>query len=87
MQQGSEEKGGNVKVVCRFRPINDRERFLGGNTIHQILDNNTIGIKDTKSDKTNPELLHFNFDRVFDCKSTQKDLFSYAASPVIDGVI
>ena len=30
IQNSSEEKSGNVKVVCRFRPMNSQEVAQGG---------------------------------------------------------
>jgi len=69
-----DEKQGNVKVVCRFRPINEKERAQSNAIVHELLDDKTVSIKDsTKADKNaNAEPLKFNFDKVFDCNSTQK---------------
>lgn len=36
----------NVKVVCRFRPLNEREKALGAIHCHQLLDDKTVQIKD-----------------------------------------
>jgi hypothetical protein len=46
-------------------------------------------IKDnTKNDKiAHVEPLKFTFDKVFDENSTQNEVYTYAATPVIDGVI
>ena len=40
-----QEKVGNVKVVCRFRPINEKEIQNGGYQINDILDDKTVSIK------------------------------------------
>jgi hypothetical protein len=46
---------------------------MGTITIHELLDDKTITIKDnTKNDKiTHLEPLIFSFDKVFDCHSSQ----------------
>jgi hypothetical protein len=36
----------NVKVVCRFRPLNEREKNLGTTVCHELLDDKTVQIKD-----------------------------------------
>ena len=46
-----DEKFGNIKVLCRFRPINERERAQGNVSVHQLLDDKTVMIKDSRSDK------------------------------------
>lgn len=46
--QKMEEKLGNVKVVCRFRPLNEREKALGNAIVHDLLDEKTVAIKDLK---------------------------------------
>ena len=82
---------GNVKVVCRFRPLNERQKALGNSIVHELLDDKTVAIKDTKDkvDKKGGEAesLKFSFDKVFDANCTQEDVYSYAAAPVIDSVI
>ena len=45
MASTADEKSGNVKVVCRFRPTNERERTLTGYQIQDILDDKTVSIK------------------------------------------
>lgn len=82
---------GNVKVVCRFRPLNEREKALGNLTVHDLLDDKTVAIKDSKLEKVDkngqPETLKFSFDRVFGMESTQEQVYTYAASSLIDSVI
>ena len=46
-----DEKARNVKVVCRFRPLNEREKALGNTIVHELLDDKTVAIKETKSEK------------------------------------
>jgi hypothetical protein len=37
---------GNVKVVCRFRPLNEKEKAMGALHLHELLDDKTVAIKD-----------------------------------------
>ena len=46
-----EEKAGNIKVVCRFRPLNEREKALGNSTVQELLDDKTVAIRDLKYEK------------------------------------
>jgi hypothetical protein len=58
-------------------------------TVHELLDDKTVIVRDnTKTDKiAYVEPLKFTFDKVFDENSTQKDVYAYAATSVVDGVI
>lgn len=51
--------------------------------MHELLDDKTVLIRENKTDKGNAENPKFSFDRVFDLKSTQKEVYTYAAAEVI----
>lgn len=75
-------------MVVRFRPLNEREKVLGVNTIHELYDSKSVLIKEYRNDKPDkPELHNFNFDRTFDVNATQADVYTYAAKPVVDSVL
>ncbi len=38
-----------MKVVCRFRPLNEREKALGNAIVHELLDDKTVAVKDYKA--------------------------------------
>lgn len=73
----------NIRVVVRFRPLNQRERSnLKGQDFHLQISNNSVkigqgGIRDNHE---------FTFDNVFDQKSTQSEIFDGVAKNVVDWV-
>jgi kinesin family member 5 len=87
MKSTAEVISGNVNVVCRFRPFNQKEIAMGTNP---SVDFNSDGRK--VNVKPSPEIpfgtnCNFNFDRVFDMSSTQKQVYDVAAKPIIDSVL
>ncbi len=56
-----------MKVVCRVRPLDERELGMGSGQVHQIKDGKTVTIKDAKGEGSN----NFQFDRAFDMDSQQ----------------
>ena len=76
----------NVKVVCRFRPLNEREKALGTTVCHDLLDDKTVQIKD-KENKDAKEPLKFSFDKVFDTNTSQEEVYNYSASSIIDSIV
>lgn len=82
------KSGGNVKVMCRVRPFNQKEIAMGVETnmvfspSGQTLKINTAA--ESNSNATNHE---FNFDHVFNQTNTQKDIYDMAAKPIIDSVL
>lgn len=72
---------GNVKVCARFRPQNAVERSENGQICVQLQEDQ---VKLTAEDGTDHK---FNFDRVFGMDTAQKDVFEYAALPVITDVL
>jgi hypothetical protein len=40
------QAGANVKVVVRFRPLNEKEKALGAVHCHELLDDKTTAIRD-----------------------------------------
>ena len=81
---------GNVKVVCRFRPLNKSEQEKAG--VSQICefseDKKSVTIKQCRGN----EVLDsggnkFTFDRVFDMDVTQREVYEQSAKPIIEGVL
>ena len=64
----------NIRVVCRFRPQNQREITSGGKNIISVgSDRLSCGIKGEGSDHT------FAFDRIYGPETTQKEMFDDCA--------
>jgi kinesin family protein 5 len=71
-----------VKVVCRFRPLNEKEKAMGAVHCHEVLDDKTLSVREKEK-----EPLKFSFDKIFDVNTAQADVYSYAAASIIDSVV
>jgi len=72
----------SIKVCCRFRPQNQMERDNNGRICFDVLDaspSNTVYVP--QSDLT------YMFDRVFRWDACQKEVYDYAAKPIINAVL
>ena len=79
------KKANNIRVMCRFRPMNEIEASKGSTMIYSPLTKN--GAKIEHPDKAHhPHPMQFYFDRIFGPKSAQVELFEDAASPLIDNI-
>eukprot|EP01015_Nassula_variabilis_P008644 TRINITY_DN16858_c0_g1_i1.p2 TRINITY_DN16858_c0_g1~~TRINITY_DN16858_c0_g1_i1.p2 ORF type:complete len:205 (+),score=33.28 TRINITY_DN16858_c0_g1_i1:115-729(+) len=81
---------GNVRVVCRFRPLNEKEKELQNETVCvEFKDKQTVKIR--MSQPSNSEAgggtPSFSFDRVFDVNAHQQEVYEFAAKPVIESVL
>lgn len=77
----------NVRVICRFRPVNEREKREGEENAPDIELRFPSG--DTcEVVQPGRELLTFTFDRIFwDTSTTQEQIYDLAARDSIDDVI
>lgn len=75
---------GNVKVVCRFRPLNDRER-RESDKVCVVLDGNGTTV-DVVSVDGYSDRHTFHFDRIFGFDSAQEQVYNTVAKPVVDGL-
>eukprot|EP00011_Vannellida_sp_DIVA3-517-6-12_P013032 CAMPEP_0114620886 /NCGR_PEP_ID=MMETSP0168-20121206/8952_1 /TAXON_ID=95228 ORGANISM="Vannella sp., Strain DIVA3 517/6/12" /NCGR_SAMPLE_ID=MMETSP0168 /ASSEMBLY_ACC=CAM_ASM_000044 /LENGTH=1105 /DNA_ID=CAMNT_0001832083 /DNA_START=33 /DNA_END=3346 /DNA_ORIENTATION=+ len=77
----------NIRVICRFRPVNARERAEGADaaTEHlQFVDDKMIKVGEFQGRQ--PQ--HFTFDKVFHSPdTTQEEVYGLAARASIDDVI
>ena len=92
-------KDSNVRVVVRVRPPNEKERAQGKCNVVKVVDDFmlTFDPKDQDqfgSTKTRTSILdkklrdmNFIFDRVFNDKATNEDVFEYTTKPVIESVL
>lgn len=74
---------GKVKVMCRFRPISEKEREYSKNLCTEYMDSSQVTIKTTNDLNT----YRFSFDKIFGPKSNQQEVFEYSAKPIIDSVL
>ena len=81
---------GNVKVMCRFRPINRSEQEKTGSNIIWEFEPNGKSVTITTSKNVGSGLVgtnKFTFDRVFDMNTSQRDVYDQSARSIIEGVL
>eukprot|EP00041_Stephanoeca_diplocostata_P025141 m.651651 g.651651 ORF g.651651 m.651651 type:complete len:947 (+) comp22679_c0_seq3:196-3036(+) len=72
---------GDVKVVVRFRPQQERELLKGGLPVCKFdSSGKTVSMNGTKK-------AAFTFDRVFNMDTTQEMIYEYAAKPIVEDVL
>jgi len=68
----------NIKVVCRFRPSNSKEKARGATEIIHLSDDGTT-VKVVGQGNHS-----FNFDKIWGPSATQTEVYDYAARPVVE---
>ena len=82
----AEETKGNIRVVCRFRPLNEREKATNlGTSIEFPDDNRQVHVNSTTEAGNGP--LKFAFDAVFPPTASQASVYDFSARPIIDSVL
>ena len=81
----------NVRVVCRIRPLNSKEKDRGGYDILEYTNEfETIIInrpKEDEAEKSNKQSKHsFNFDKCFPPGTSQADVYDVVAAPILEDV-
>ena len=64
-----------TQVVCRFRPLNKREKKSSNTASNVVIDNAGTGVKVSGTS--------FTFDQVYGEKSTQEKVYDYTAKPLV----
>jgi len=78
--EDSDPREESIKVCCRFRPQNKVEQSNNGKIcVEMFEDNTTVYMTGTAQS--------FVFDRVFRPDAQQKEVYDYAAQPIINGVL
>ena len=79
MSSGNDD---NVRVACRFRPPNQREKNEGqADIVIDILDcNKQVKYRGKKTQS-------FTFDRAFSCTATQEQVFEHTGALLVDEVL
>ena len=75
--------------MCRVRPFNQSEIARGVETGLDFAANGMLVKLKTQAENSTSStgLYEFTFDRVFDMKTTQKEIYDVAAKPIIDSVL
>lgn len=70
-----------IKVVCRFRPLNKLELSKGSRCSVTALTHDTVQV--TTQDNSSHT---FSFDRLFGTNSEQADVYDYSGKPLVDAL-
>eukprot|EP00126_Sphaerothecum_destruens_P001018 Sdes_comp12227_c0_seq1m2964 len=82
------EKSDSVKVVVRVRPFNEKEIKDGHKFITQVDSrNNSISLINPNPKSEIDAKRTFTFDATFDEKSTQVEVYSSVARPIVESCI
>ena len=73
-----------AQVVCRFRPLNERER-KETDRLCVTLDGNGTTV-DVVSTEGYGDRHTFHFDKIFGFDSSQEQVYDAVAKPVVDGL-
>ncbi|TFK42564.1 kinesin heavy chain [Crucibulum laeve] len=77
----------NIKVVCRFRPVNAIEAREGGEIVVSFDDNlQSVQMKSAQL-SSGPEKDGFTFDRVFPMGTKQHEVFDYGVKDIVKDVL
>ncbi|OMJ90622.1 hypothetical protein SteCoe_7021 [Stentor coeruleus] len=86
MEEEKEDSiGGNVIVLCRFRPLNEREAISGELININISDDNKNISLHSSTESGEP--LKFCFDYVFPTTSKQNLVYEKSAKPIVEAVM
>ena len=72
--------------MCRFRPMNTREKELNTRNIMTFDNNNTSVSIEHPDKKHHPKPLEFTFDYIFSPKTTQVEVFEFGAGRLVDNM-
>lgn len=76
---------GNVKVVCRFRPMSERERAMGlGMCVEFGEDGRSVAMAQSVEQEAG---LRFTYDAVFPPSASQATVYEESARPIVESVL
>ena len=73
----------NVKVIARFRPMNELEKTSGNEQVCVFTSPTSLQFNSTRE----KNVYRYNFDRIFTPSSTQEDIYSFGVKEIIDSVL
>ena len=84
-EENKDSTGGNVRVLCRFRPLNNEE-LKSGELINYTISEDKKNLSLISSYESG-EPLKFNFDYIFPSESIQPLVYSISAKPIVEAVM
>ncbi|OMJ87327.1 hypothetical protein SteCoe_11015 [Stentor coeruleus] len=78
------EDQANIKVFCRFRPLNEKELNISQNFCVNFINEKTVGVN---SQYENSEALRFTFDQVFPPTASQEKVYEISAKQIVNAVM
>lgn len=84
-EENKDAAAGNVRVLCRFRPLNQEEQ-KSGELINYTLTDDCKNLSLLSSYEAG-EPLKFNFDYIFPIDTIQKQVYEVAAKPIVQAVM
>lgn len=77
------QSSGNVSVISRFRPLNDKEKSISIDMCVDFVDSERCVVRSNYENNN----YKFNFDRIFSPESSQQEVYDFAARPIVDSVL
>ena len=77
------DQAGNVRVICRFRPLNEKEIKLNLGSTIEFPNSQTVKVLTAEKEGG----YTFNFDAVFSPNAHQEEIYMAAAQPIIESVL
>lgn len=87
ISKNNADEGGNIKVICRVRPMNSKETQMGEQCCVEFLDKKSMKLKVKGEGTAKDQFFNFNFDRVFNCETNQVEIFEETAESIVDSVM
>lgn len=78
------EDQANIKVFCRFRPLNEKELSISQNFCVNFINDKTVGVN---SQYENSEAMRFTFDQVFPPTASQEKIYEISARQIVTAVM
>ncbi len=79
-------KSQTIRVICRIRPENEKEKASGYQSCITPLSRNSLRIFPIDTATTKEEPHEFTFDHIFPNTTLQSEVFSIAAEPLLNGL-
>jgi kinesin family protein 5 len=68
-------------VVCRFRPLNEKEKSISLESCVEFVDDSNIILKSSENQHM------FSFDKIFNTYILQQEVYEWSAKPIVESVL